>query len=81
MIFQGTENLRLVMIELEITYYQETGHVVAYYLLGFPPKSIEGALYRPGRRSTGFLRTRTGRLQTPLASERPLTSPWLPSQA
>jgi hypothetical protein len=62
-----TEGLRLAMMELDLTHYHEAGHAVAYYLLGFPPKSIKGALSKHDRRSTAFVRTRNGLLQTPLA--------------
>jgi hypothetical protein len=66
----STEDLRLAFREIDLTQYHEAGHAVAFYMLGFPPKRITGALAEHDRRSTSFFRTRPGLLTTPLARER-----------
>jgi hypothetical protein len=56
--------------EVDLTQYYEAGHAVAYYIHGFHPKRITGPLAEHDRRSTAFLRTRGGWLETSLARER-----------
>ena len=64
------EDLNQGLFEFDLINYHEAGHVVAFYLLGFPPVLIDGALSKHDARSTAFLRTRNGMSQTPLARER-----------
>jgi hypothetical protein len=66
----STEDFSLAFREIDLTQYHEAGHAVAFYMLGFLPKRITGALAAHDRRSTSFFRTRPGQLTTPLARER-----------
>jgi hypothetical protein len=65
-----TEMFKQWLVEDELTRYHEAGHAVADYVYGFRPKRIIGALAEHDRRSTSFVRTRGGWLDTPLARQR-----------
>jgi hypothetical protein len=67
-----TSNEQLVseIQQVYLTQHHEAGHAVVDYLYGVLPLRIRGAHFQQDRRSTAFLKRRSGLLTTPFAREK-----------